>query len=157
MITIDNSVPNSEKCELFGPDGKVGDIENIYGFYRVRAEICEKKLKGYWILWKDSSQSESDILPVGKIETKESYLFDHYINNFDEDSDNRGIKEFIKKFFPEGLPKFTVVTEEIKNTPEYLYNIVFDGERRLAKLFRRKEDSGEKFENLLNNLAGRIG
>lgn len=102
-------------------------------------------------------QSESDILPVSEIETKESYLFDRYIDDFDEDSNNREIKEFIREFFPDGLPKFTVVTEEIENTPEYLYSIVFDGERRLAKLFRCKEDSGEKFENLLNNLAGKIG
>lgn len=51
MIIIDNSVPDSEKCELFGPDGKVGDIENIYGFCRVRVEIKSKKLNGYYVVW----------------------------------------------------------------------------------------------------------
>lgn len=52
-IIINNSVPDSEICELFDPNGeKVGDILNIYGFYRVRVEIAEKQLSGYYIVWK---------------------------------------------------------------------------------------------------------
>lgn len=55
MIKIDNSVPDSEECELFGPDDKkVGDIKNIYGLMRARAEIKKSQLEGYWVLWKDT-------------------------------------------------------------------------------------------------------
>ena len=46
---IDNSVPESEKCALFGPDGYVGSIENIYGFYRARLKIKQEEAQGYYI------------------------------------------------------------------------------------------------------------
>ena len=48
---IDNSIPESEKCELFGPDGYVGPIENIYGFYRARLRIKQENGEGYYILY----------------------------------------------------------------------------------------------------------
>jgi hypothetical protein len=94
-------------------------------------------------------KSPSDILPVDKVETKESYFVERYMDAYD--CDNEEAAEFIAQFFPDGLPHFTVTTEETGN-PEYLYNNVFVGERQVAKVFKEKGGSGSVFEGLLNGM-----
>jgi hypothetical protein len=87
-------------------------------------------------------ESDSPIICKEKITTKESYLI--RMINYGED-----YEEFKGVFFPEGLPKFTVVTEDA-GSPGYLYNKVYLGEKEVAKIFKRESDSGKVFEEKIN-------
>lgn len=96
-------------------------------------------------------ESESDIFPVSKVATKESYFIEKYVEDYDAKTGfNEEAQEFLCRFFPEGLPKFTVEIE--KATKGYWYNKVFANGKLVAKIFMDKESSGKKFEDLLNNL-----
>ncbi len=89
-----------------------------------------------------SFQSESDIFPVDEVQTKEGYLIEHYFSRNQR-------AEFIKEFFPDGLPTFRVEIEET-GSPDYKYNNVFVGDKKVARVFKRNEESGETFTNKLN-------
>lgn len=88
-------------------------------------------------------ESDSPITIRESIQTPESFLIDLI------DGDNDDLEEFLEKFFPNGKPEFRVETEEVKSKG-YLYNKVFVGDKQVAKIFRREDESGDKFEQLLN-------
>lgn len=64
MITIDNSVPETEKYILFGPNGRIGEIENSYGFCRVRLSIKQEKADGYYV---EYNRMRYNISPEGRV------------------------------------------------------------------------------------------
>lgn len=105
-----------------------------------------------------SFESESNIVCLDEISTKESYLIERYmeeweyIKEYESDGDDSRVKEamdFIKLFFPEGIPKFTVETEKAFNG--YKYNYVFVGDKKVARLTETNADSGKILEDKLNN------
>lgn len=95
-------------------------------------------------------KSATEIMPVDKIKTKESYFITRYVDAYD--CDNKEAAEFVSQFFPDGLPHFTVTTEDTGN-PEYLYNNVFAEGRQVAKVFKEKGKSGSVFEGMLNKFG----
>lgn len=140
---------------LFYSVGNGGD-GSAYPRFMESAELCEWDQDHMDDGWGESCtgsfvlKSESDILPVSEVRTKESYFIDRYLDGFYEKGGDA--QEFIAQFFPNGLPEFTVATEET-GTKSYLYNNVFVDGRLVAKKFLSKECSGKKFEDLLNNLS----
>ncbi|MCK5617387.1 hypothetical protein KAR91_86795 [Candidatus Pacearchaeota archaeon] len=93
-------------------------------------------------------ESDSPITHNIDIETKEAYLIDKYLDGYSPDE--RLKQKFIEKFFPDGLPTFSVTTEPVKTTDEYLYNNVFVDGKKVAKEFKSVEESGKVFEDFLN-------
>lgn len=96
-------------------------------------------------------ESDSPISCTKDIITKELYLIEHYFDGYNED--NKEEKEFSNKFFPNGLPKFTVKTEEVEDKSddyEYIYNNVYIGDKKITRIFKRKINSGKIFEDFLN-------
>jgi hypothetical protein len=108
--------------------------------------------------WGESStgsivvKSNSPITCSEKMTTKEAFLIDRYFDTYDYDRKEDERNEFMEKFFPDGLPTFTVITEEINDDPEYMYlrnNIFADGEK-IASEWQNREKSGKVFEDFLN-------
>jgi hypothetical protein len=103
--------------------------------------------------WAESSvgnisfESDSSIVCLDEITTKEKYLIDEYFEGYEPNENEQ--QEFTEKFFPSGLPTFRVETE--KTSTEYLYNNVFVNNKKVAKMFRNPKDSGESFEEFLNS------
>lgn len=96
-------------------------------------------------------ESDSPITHNLDLTTKEAYLINTYLEAYGPDRDEQ--QEFIEKFFPDGLPKFSVITENVYQQPddyEYIYNNVYVGDKKVARIFRKKEDSGKVFEDSLN-------
>jgi len=91
--------------------------------------------------------SESPITVQDEIETPESYL----ITLIDEDSEADEIAEFVDQFFPDGKPTFEVRTRTVGKEKKYLYNDVFVNGVKVASVFRRADESGQVFEDLLND------
>ena len=82
----------------------------------------------------------------------------YFINNcLDEygDNENEDTQEFLKRFFPDGLPTFRVETE--KTSTDYLYNNVFVDDKKVARILRNPKDSGKAFEELLNGKENNNG
>lgn len=137
---------------LFYSVGNGGD-GSAYPHFMESEELCEWDQEHMDEGWGETCtgsftlRSESDIFPVGDVQTKEVYFIDHYLRK----SKSEDAKEFCDKFFPEGLPKFTVTTEKTGN-PLYLYNNIFVGERLVMKKFLSIRESGEAFEKLLNSI-----
>lgn len=92
-------------------------------------------------------ESDSVIRCVDKkIVTKESYFLDKYC-----DTRNKKNKStFMAKFFPNGLPTFTVTTEKVKS-PDYLNNRIFVDGKQVGEAFRLIANSGKVFEDYLNS------
>ncbi len=80
--------------------------------------------------------------------TKESYFIEHYC---DDSCDTDERDEFISKFFPDGLPTFTVKTG--KPDGKYVYNNVYVDGKLVAKVFRTIAKSGDVYEELLNSIS----
>lgn len=78
------------------------------------------------------------------MDTPEGYLVNLILNDPDK------VEEFVNDFFPDGKPHFSVTTEPTGND-KYLYNIVSVNGEQVAKEFVNKNNSGEKFEQLLNS------
>ncbi len=135
-----------------------GGDGSAYPTFMESEELCrwdQDHMDGAWGESCDGSfslESESDIIPISEVLTKESYFLERYVDSYDEEKVKEGAQEFLKKFFPKGLPKFKVVTEKINNLPSYLDNKVFIGETFVTKIFRSKGCSGKLFEDFLNNL-----
>ncbi len=92
-------------------------------------------------------QSESPITVEDKITTPEMYLVT-LINNLSYPK----VQKFVKEFFPDGVPEFTVVTRpSSSNNDKYLYNDVFVNGVKIASIFKNTKDSGVAFEALLNS------
>jgi hypothetical protein len=89
-------------------------------------------------------KSESPITVEDEIETPESYL----INLIDNDDDK--VDSFVKKFFPKGKPTFEVQTRKGSADGKYLYNDVYVNGTKVASIFRSSKDSGQTFQDLLN-------
>lgn len=54
MITINNKI-TEESCFLYGPDNVlIGEIKNDLAFLDVRCQVQDKKLKGYYIVFKNT-------------------------------------------------------------------------------------------------------
>ena len=92
-----------------------------------------------------SFQSESPIFCLDKVVTKESYIIESVGEN--------DMEEFIEQFFPDGLPTFTVKTEPTNNT-NYLYNLIYVGDKQVGKLFLPATKSGDVLEKELNTKLG---
>ena len=90
-------------------------------------------------------ESKTAIKCLEDVLTKEGYFIDQYV-----DGGNAGCQEFIDQFFPDGLPVFSVGTEDVVGMPDYLYNLVFVNGKQVGKVFRPVKDSGQVFEDLLN-------
>lgn len=93
-------------------------------------------------------ESQSPIVPLGEIVTKESYWIDNYIE--DTGRSKKEEKEFLAEFFPKGLPKFSVIVEG-NGMKGYCYNKVYADSRLVARVFLPKAESGEALEKLLNS------
>jgi hypothetical protein len=93
-------------------------------------------------------ESDSPITTTKEITTAASYL----VNLIDGECDET--KEFLAEFFPNGRPVFTVQTEAIpgeKPTYKYVYNNVYANGIFAKRVFRRKDELGQVFEDLLNS------
>jgi hypothetical protein len=102
-------------------------------------------------------QSDSPITCKTKIVNKESYLIDKYFDNFNPK--NKEMIEFIENFFSKGLPNFTIILEDLPNKPKeynYVYNKIYVDGVEVARIFKNKNESGEVFQNNLNNIATEI-
>ena len=93
-------------------------------------------------------KSESPITVDEEIETPESYLVTLIDDDFDED--DKKIATFVKRFFPNGKPKFEVQTRKAGKDTKYLYNDVYVNGTKVTSVFRNSKDSGQVFEDLLN-------
>lgn len=98
-----------------------------------------------------SFESDSPIRCLDKVETKETYLIDKYCDQYNDEKRSKRTK-FIAKFFPKGLPKFSVETEPVKGETKYLYNNIFVDGVKVGQSFRTKGASGKVFEKFLNSL-----
>lgn len=96
--------------------------------------------------------SDSPITCVDKIVTKEQFFIERYAEEKLSKKREKEARKFIKEFFPNGLPKFTVTTE-VTGNENYLYNKVNVNGVEVAKIFKSVKDSGEKFETELNNFT----
>lgn len=92
-------------------------------------------------------ESESPIKCLSEVKTKEGYFIDRYIEN---DGDDEERAKFLEAFFPKGLPHFTVKAEKAKKKDNYVYNDVFVGDRKVARVFLAIKESGEALEAVLN-------
>jgi len=102
-----------------------------------------------------SFESESPIICTDSIVTKESYLIEEYIEGWEPDEDEK--KEYISTFFPDGLPKFSIKIENYEDTDpiettKYCYNLIFIGDKQVARMFKEQDISGDVFENVLNSI-----
>ncbi len=108
--------------------------------------------------WAESSvggisfESESPIVCLDEIITKESYFIDEYLDEYGDNDNENEKEEFLEKFFPNGLPTFSVGIEPANKTEDYVYNNVYVDDKKVARVFRKKENSGEVFAELLNNV-----
>lgn len=93
-------------------------------------------------------ESDSEIKCLDKIETKESYFIRQYCDTWRPESKKKEKQKFIAKFFPDGLPIFTVVAEKAKG--DYSHNRVYVGERLVGDIFKSTDKSGTIFQNYLN-------
>jgi hypothetical protein len=131
-----------------------GGDGSAHAYFMESEELCQWDQDHMSEGWGESCnncftlKSATEIVPVDEIETKEAYFIDRYMDGY---GDEEEAAEFIAQFFPDGLPHFTVTTEETDN-PKYLYNNVFVGERQVAKVFKEKGGSGSVFEGLLNGM-----
>lgn len=91
-----------------------------------------------------SFESDSTIRCLQKIITKEQY----YIDNYSGNCNSRDKIEFIKAFFPNGLPKFEIIAIDDKNG--YTLNDIIINNKHVASVFRTTKMSGKVFEDLLN-------
>lgn len=101
-----------------------------------------------------SFESESPIKCLSDIQTKEAYFIENYCDdqdNYDSQEYDSERDKFISQFFPNGLPKFTVITDKLDG--KYAYNNVFVGNERVAKVFRAIPKSGQAFEDFLNSIS----
>ncbi len=134
-------------CVTNGGDG------SVYPSFFESKELAEWDEEHAYEGWAESSvgdisfESESPIICLDEIETKESYLIDEYLDDWEEREDEK--QKFLEKFFPDGLPTFRVETE--KTSTDYLYNNVFVGDKKVARKFRNPKESGKAFEEFLNN------
>lgn len=97
-----------------------------------------------------SFESDSPITCLDDIVTKESYFIDNYCDEYDNGKSKEQM-EFVSKFFPNGLPKFTVKVEDTKSK-DYTYNLVFVDGKQVARVFREVSKSGASFERFLNSI-----
>jgi len=106
--------------------------------------------------WAESSvgsisfESDSPITCLEDTITKESFYIERYLDEYGDDEDNEEQQEFIEQFFPSGLPTFSVGIEPAGKSETYVYNNVYVGDKKVARIFRSKEKSGEVFAELLN-------
>jgi hypothetical protein len=90
-------------------------------------------------------ESDSPIRIVDDVMTKEQYL----INKID--GEHEDIEEFIARFFPNGVPRFTVKREENPSSKSYCYfNFYVDGQR-VGKLFTQFTTKEEELEKTFND------
>lgn len=94
-------------------------------------------------------ESDTDIKCLDEVQSKEAYFIDKYINAYSS-VDEEEKDEFLAKFFPNGLPIFSVETEKVKTSAVHLYNNVFADGKRVARFFKSIGKSGETFEKILN-------
>jgi len=100
-----------------------------------------------------SFESESPIVCLEEITTKESYFIEYYIDECGDFEDESEVKEkFLEAFFPNGLPTFRVEIEpnDDEESKDCVYNNVYVGDKKVAKIWRGKERSGDLFADLLN-------
>ena len=95
-------------------------------------------------------ESDSPITHNLNPETKEAYLIDKYLDGYNANKNEQ--TKFIEKFFPDGLPAFSVMTEVIHDDPKYKYlnNIIFIDGKKIAHAWQDREKSGKIFEDFLN-------
>lgn len=93
--------------------------------------------------WGEPSVSWLDIESDGPINvdgttTKEGYLIEQYIDSSWAEENCQHKEEFIKKFFPDGVPVFTCKVGESNLASDFCNYYIYVGDRRVAKLFHRK-------------------
>lgn len=91
-------------------------------------------------------ESDSPIRIVDDVMTKEQYLTNKI------DGEHNDTAEFISKFFPNGLPKFTVVREDNSkfHDSKYCYFNVFADGKECGKVFEESKVSVEELEKKFN-------
>ena len=99
-----------------------------------------------------SFESDSLIRCLKDVETKESYFTTRYCDDELTKHGKKACAAFLAKFFPDGLPKFTVQVEDEK-AKDYTHNLVFVDGRQVARVFRDVKESGEVFEKFLNSFS----
>lgn len=94
-------------------------------------------------------ESDSPIRIVDEVTTAISMLIDKL-----DDGGHDNIDEFVSKFFPNGVPKFTVVRDESSlDKGKYAYfNVFADGDNEPSgRLFYEKNTDPTKIETKLNS------
>ena len=85
------------------------------------------------------------------IKTKEGYLID-MVTRYDFKPNKKSFKNFLKKFFPNGTPKFTVQSKAIPNEDEYHYQEIFVDGKLVGKKFESISIPSSVLEKTLNDL-----
>lgn len=94
-----------------------------------------------------SLESDSPIIVLDEIVSKESYLWDMIEN----DEKDKTIKEFITEFFPNGVPECNIVVSDSKD--EYQYNNIYIGQELKHKIFTNRKDGGMRLQKSLNKYS----
>lgn len=146
-----------EKLTVYYSVGNGGD-GSAYPHFMESGELCEWDQEHMDEGWGESCtgsisfESESPIVCTEDIETKEAYLISRYITEY-APNDSYGpsldiIKEFISKFFPDGLPTFTCKKTENRES----YNSVLVGDKVVAKVFAYGDTKEPiKLQEMLNS------
>jgi hypothetical protein len=98
--------------------------------------------------WGESSVSwvtvEGDNLVCDELENKDTILIE-YVMEYSEEHPEL-IANFVKTFYPAGVPKFDITSVPTSTSPEKYHNLVFklDGVE-VAKIFENKEKGVDSF------------
>ena len=142
-------------CVTNGGDG------SAYPSFFESKELAEwdEEHDGSW--WAESSvgdisfESDSPIVCVDEIITKEAYFIDKYLEDYSDETEERD--EFLQKFFPNGFPKCTSTVEKLEKTSYsdriYSYHHIFVDGKEVAKMFIEQSVSAEEVLERLHNFS----